>query len=349
LLAINPVEAMAEKSISYAQCYEDVHLQRCFEKQQAGFYIDVGAGHPVHSNVSFQFYLRGWNGITVEPNPWLTQLSEAVRPRDRRIDSLLGAEPGHTIYHLVDHFHGLSTTLESHARAVRKRYGKAAKAFPVPVTTLKEICRKHAPKQIDFLKIDVEGAEQAVLLGNDWRRFRPKVVVAEALVPITMAPAWESWESILTGNGYRFAFFDKLNRYYVAEEHAALARLLAAKPRWLRGVAQFHKFGPALDDASHPDHRLAVLFKGADMIRLPLLGRSAFVKRLTADLPAADLNRPAKPADAASIAKRLFGDAQRRAVPELHRNATIRDVYAALVTTEQFQAACGRISASYAW
>ena len=47
-----------------------------------GFYIDVGAGHPVYDNVSFAFYLAGWRGITVEPNPALAALGRAVRPRD---------------------------------------------------------------------------------------------------------------------------------------------------------------------------------------------------------------------------------------------------------------------------
>ena len=69
---------------SYAQRYEDMHLLRAFGEQASGFYIDIGAGHPVYDNVSFAFYLRGWSGITVEPNPWLAQLSKAVRPRDVR-------------------------------------------------------------------------------------------------------------------------------------------------------------------------------------------------------------------------------------------------------------------------
>jgi hypothetical protein len=31
-------------------------------EQQTGFYIDVGAGHPVADNVSLWFYERGWKG-----------------------------------------------------------------------------------------------------------------------------------------------------------------------------------------------------------------------------------------------------------------------------------------------
>ena len=101
----------------------------------------------MHSNVSFLFYLRGWSGITVEPNPWLAQLSEAVRPRDRRIDSLLGAAPGQAIYHLVEGFHGLSTTVEANAQAAQKEFNRPVKSFPVPVTTLRALCEPYAPKR----------------------------------------------------------------------------------------------------------------------------------------------------------------------------------------------------------
>ena len=335
--------------LSYAQNYEDLYLARVFGEQPSGFYIDVGAGHPVHSNVSYLFYLRGWRGITVEPNPWLAQLSEAVRPRDRRIDALLGASDGQAIYHLVEGYHGLSTTIEAHAQAAQQKFDRPVKSYPVPVTTLRALCRQHAPPQIDFLKIDVEGAEQAVLEGNDWARFRPKVIVAEAVAPITLAPSWQDWEPTLLANGYRFSFADGLNRYYADADRPDIHDLLAAKPSPFKRVRQIGSFKPALEDAEHPDHCLALLLKGADMIRLPLLGPAAHVKLLTAGLPTADLARPATPADAAAIAQRLFGDEGAAAAAKFHRNATIREAYESLVATEQFRAACGRISASYAW
>ena len=63
--------------LSYAQRFEDFHLWRCFGGQTDGFYIDIGAGHPVYDNVSFAFYLAGWRGISVEPNPALAALSRA--------------------------------------------------------------------------------------------------------------------------------------------------------------------------------------------------------------------------------------------------------------------------------
>ena len=72
------------KPVSYSQRFEDLYLGCCFPDQRDGFYIDIGAGHPVYDNVSFAFYERGWRGIAVEPNPWLLQLAQrraAARPQ----------------------------------------------------------------------------------------------------------------------------------------------------------------------------------------------------------------------------------------------------------------------------
>ena len=337
-------------AISYAQRYEDLHLLRCFGAQRTGFYIDIGAGHPVYDNVSFAFYLRGWRGITVEPNPWLAELSAAVRPRDHRVQSLVGSAPGTASYYLVEDFHGLSTTVASHAEAARQEYGKGARSMTMPVATLAALCAGNVPAAIDFLKVDVEGAEKDVLAGGDWRRFRPKVVVLEALAPVTLAPAWADWDPLLTTQSYRFVYFDGLNRYYVADEHAGLGPQLAAAPRSFEGVTQLRALGPALEDASHPDHGLATLCAGADMIRLPLLGSAELLALVTAGVAPTELARPATEADAAAIAERLLGAASGHSVDAgLHRNATIHDVYTRLIGTDAFRAACGRISASYAW
>jgi FkbM family methyltransferase len=335
--------------LSYAQRYEDIHLLRAFGDRPGGFYIDIGAGHPVYDNVSLAFYLRGWRGITVEPNPWLAQLSEAVRPRDTRIASLVGEKAGDATYHLVADFHGLSTTVEANAKAAKSEYGKTSQATTMPVTTLRALCEQHAPAVIDFLKIDVEGAERDVLLGGDWQRFRPKVAVLEALAPVTMTPSWQAWEPLLTAQGYRFALFDGLNRYYVAEECAALGDRLAAAPTPMDGVTQFRNFKPAADDAAHPDHALARLLVGVDMIRLPLLSNEAILDRLISGVDRTDLDRPLPPADAAAAQRILFGTTAEASNLMLPPDATLRDLYRTAVASESFQAACGRISASSAW
>src|SRR5262249_44171771 len=59
-------------------------------------------------------------------------------------------------------------------------------------------------------------------LGNDWSRWRPRVVVIEATLPCQAIPCHDRFEDVILGAGYHFAQFDGLNRYYVREEDKAL-------------------------------------------------------------------------------------------------------------------------------
>ena len=258
--------------MSYAQRFEDLYLLRCFGHRSDGFYVDIGSGHPVHDNVSFAFYLEGWRGVTVEPNPKLAHLTRAVRPRDRHVEALVGAAPGSAVFHLVEHLHGLSTTIEEHARAAQARFGKRTEAITATVITLRDLSERHVPSTFEFLKVDVEGAERDVLLGGDWRGFRPKVAVVEALAPYTLTPAWEGWEPFLRQCGYRHVWFDSLNRYYLAEEASDLAPCFEQAPGSFDDALQFRNLAPALGDERHPDHRLATLIAGADMATHPVVG-----------------------------------------------------------------------------
>src|SRR5262249_1055116 len=115
---------------------------------------------------------------------------------------------------------------------------------------------------------------------------------------------------------------------------------------------QFRNVKPALTDAAHPDHRLAAAIARAAMIRLPVLDRALFLQLLTAHLSDADLATRADARDVAGAVQRLFGaGASAESIPDLKLSphATVRDAYAALLDTEAFRTACGRISASYAW
>ena len=256
--------------LSYAQRFEDFHLWRCFGGQTDGFYIDIGAGHPVYDNVSFAFYLAGWRGICVEPNPALAALNRAVRRRDHLYEGLAGAAAGEAKLYLQREFHGLSTTVAEHAQTAAKEVGRQAEVVTLPVTTLAALCEQHAPPTYDFLKVDVEGAEADVLRGADFSRARPRIIMVEAIKPFSLAPAWDEWEPMLAKAGYAYVWDDELNRYYVAEEARDLADRLTAGPKWYADGPQIGNHKPAAEDPTHPDHRLARLLAGADMAKLPL-------------------------------------------------------------------------------
>jgi FkbM family methyltransferase len=256
--------------LSYAQNLEDYHLSLAFADKQTGTYIDIGGGHPIAGSVSFWFYERGWAGIVVEPQEPLALLHRRLRPRDTLVSYLVGRQSGDANLFVVDKLHALSTTVEAYADNA-KSLGVGIQPVKVPMMTLAELCASHGIETVDFLKIDVEGAEAEVIAGGDWRRHRPKVVVVEAIKPISGEPAWEAWEGMLLAQGYRFALFDTLNRFYVAEEHPhVLARLPSERAPW-DCVQHMYEIGRAADNPEHPDHRVAIELVHGFLARLPHL------------------------------------------------------------------------------
>jgi FkbM family methyltransferase len=300
--------------LSYTQNLEDYHLSLAFAGQTSGTYIDVGAGHPIADNVSFWFYERGWRGIVVEPQAELAGLYPRLRPRDVAVCGLVGRHDGEVDFHVVDRLHGFSTTVETIARDARK-FGVDYRTVRMPVVMLARLCEQHGVTEIDFLKIDVEGGEADVLHGGDWRRYRPKVIVIEAVMPGSGEPAWAEWEPFLLAQGYRFRLFDTLNRFYVAEEHPEIfARLPSERAPW-DSARHMYEIGRAPENANHPDHALALELARGFWASLPYLDR---------DLVAAILRR-------ARLGSR------RREVPD----------FSAVLDTEAFRAALGRIACGY--
>jgi FkbM family methyltransferase len=268
-------------ALSYTQNLEDYHLWVALQGRTSGFYIDVGAGHPIADNVSFWFYERGWRGMVIEPQPRLAEMYSFVRPRDICVQSLVGRHDGEAEFYQFGRLHGLSTMEPKFAQGGVK-HGDDYEVVTKPITTLAQLCSEHSITEIDFLKIDVEGAEGDVLAGNDWSRFRPKIIVAEAIVLETGQSSWETWEPSLLAHGYEFTLFDTLNRFYVATEHKDI---LASVPRerapW-DAATHMYEIGKAPENPAHPDHMLAVELSRAFWAALPRLDAEFLASLLAA-------------------------------------------------------------------
>ena len=202
--------------VSYAQNFEDVLLWRALKCVERGFYIDVGAAHPDGDSVTRAFYDRGWRGINVEPTREYFSRLVAARPRDTNIQAALSDMAGQVDIYVVPGT-GLST-IEPDVAKDYTGQGFAVEVQRTLVDTLAGVCRQHAEPQIHFLKIDVEGAERAVLEGADLQAFRPWIILIESTRPMSTEETHAAWEPILLDAGYRFVWFDGLNRFYVAAE-----------------------------------------------------------------------------------------------------------------------------------
>jgi FkbM family methyltransferase len=211
--------------ISYAQHCEDVVLHRALGHIERGFYVDVGAYRPVDHSATKLFYDAGWSGINLEPcQRWVDELM-VHRPRDRNLRVAVSDRQGEIEFHEVGGSELLSTTRGETAQELRRR-GINVMSYKVPTRTLADILDEHAPSDVHFLKVDVEGAETLVLRGADFSRHRPWVLVIEDFDAIS-GERTHDWEPIVFAAGYRFGMTHDLNRFYWASERPELEAALS--------------------------------------------------------------------------------------------------------------------------
>ena len=262
--------------VSYSQNAEDVLLWRALGHVADGFYIDVGASDPVEHSVTKAFYERGWRGISIEPLPAFHEQFQRERARDINLAIAAGAENGELTLYDVPDVRGWASPDQAVAEMHRAE-GHSIAELKVPVRTLASVCEEHVRGEIHFLKIDVEGFEGDVLRGMDFKRWRPWVLVIEATLPNSRETNHASWEHLVDTQGYRFAWFDGLNRWYVAEEHPELMQHFGIQPNvfdafisyhldraWANGEAQAANLEAQAAALTDQEQRLAALARHAE-------------------------------------------------------------------------------------
>ena len=225
--------------LTYAQNFEDVLLWRALKHVKNGFYIDVGANDPELHSVTRAFYDAGWWGINVEPMPSYRAEFERQRPRDINLSVAAGAADGEITLFDTPAVNGWAST-DAAVAAAHRAEGVDVVEVTVPLRTLNAICAEHVRGDIHFLKIDVEGFEGDVLRGIDLQRWRPWILVVEATLPNSRDTNHGAWEHLIVSQRYTFAYFDGLNRYYVADEHAELRAALSVQANVFDAFIPYH-------------------------------------------------------------------------------------------------------------
>jgi FkbM family methyltransferase len=189
----------------FGQEGEDGLLRRWFEnKQEPGFYVDVGAHHPFRFSNTYRFYKQGWSGLNIEANPDALALFERYRPRDLNLQCLVAEEDG------VEHEYilfgeGAYNTANPASRDNLASMGiHATHAITLRSRRLDSLLEEHLPsgRDITLLSVDVEGLDLQVLRSNDWTRFRPEVVVTETWLDL-LNPMSNAACAFMVEQGYK--------------------------------------------------------------------------------------------------------------------------------------------------
>ena len=210
--------------LSYAQNFEDVILWRALQHVDRGYYIDVGAQHPVVDSVSKAFYERGWRGISVEPNAFYADLIRKDRPDETVVQAVIAERSGVVTFYEIPET-GLSTAAAEVAQTHRAN-GLVVNETAVTAVTLDDLLGMAGSRSIHWMKIDVEGFEAEVLAGWKKAKQRPAIVVIESTYPNSQRETHDAWESLVLAKGYTLAFVDGLNRYYLSDLQPELRQSL---------------------------------------------------------------------------------------------------------------------------
>ena len=166
------------KKKSYAMDNEDTAVLNYFKDKKNGFYIDVGCYHPIHRNNTYLLHKKNWSGINIDTSQFSIDLFNHMRPKDLNYNYAISNRNEIIKLFYQKELSQLSTTERDQAETV---FQGNIKEKEIQAFTLDEILNrdKYKNTKIDFLDIDVEGADLKVLEGLSFDKFKPELVCVE--------------------------------------------------------------------------------------------------------------------------------------------------------------------------
>ena len=157
---------------------EDTVVTDYFKDKKNGFYVDVGCYHPIHRNNTYLLHKKNWNGINIDTSQFSIDLFNYMRPNDHNYNCAISNKNEVIKLFYQKELSQLSTTESVQAEKVFQGNIKEKK---IQASTLNEILNKSKYKdsKIDFLDIDVEGADLKVLEGLSFDKFKPELICIE--------------------------------------------------------------------------------------------------------------------------------------------------------------------------
>jgi len=175
-----------------------------FPDKTSGFFLDVGSGHGTIGSNTKLLELKGWTGVCIDPFPkhmedrTCTMLQEVVfSETGKRVSFRASGDLG-----------GIADTLG----AWKAQAARAPLVDFTTVTLADILARTHAPAVIDFMSLDIEGAELDALKGFPFDRYK---VGAMAIEHNYEEPKRTDIETYLKARGYTRVHTVKQDDYYL--------------------------------------------------------------------------------------------------------------------------------------
>ena len=172
---------------SYSQCGEDCivrNLLTCLDIPQPT-YLDIGAHHPSFISNTYHFYQAGSSGVCIEPDPTLCQGIKAVRTRDVCLNIGIAGKSGEggLTFYVFDP--PTMNTFSPTERDAQLKVGLVLKQeLQIEVISINKVIAQNFPATPNFVSLDTEGMDLAILETLDFKKYRPEVFCIETLTNI---------------------------------------------------------------------------------------------------------------------------------------------------------------------
>jgi FkbM family methyltransferase len=178
------IVASAGQQECYSQEGEDLIAARLLDEKPDGFYVDIGAHHPVRHSNTYLLYRRGWRGINIDATPGSMAEFRRLRPRDINVECLVASDPSPRHFYAFNE-PALNTASPAMARERPSENAqfRVTREFELRPRPLASLLDEFLPKgkAINLMSVDVEGLDLDVLRSNDWERYRPTLLLVEVL------------------------------------------------------------------------------------------------------------------------------------------------------------------------
>jgi len=172
------LKAKFKPRIAYSHWGIDLIITKLLNSKKKGIYIDVGCHHPFLNNHSYLLYKSGWEGINIDIDYNSIDMFNFFRKSDVNIQTAVTDHKGE-----VDLFFYHNRAAKN---TISKEFGSDAKEQKkINSDTLNNIIEnsKFKNSKIDFVSIDVEGNEMNVLNGFNLKKYKPKLILLEFILP----------------------------------------------------------------------------------------------------------------------------------------------------------------------
>ena len=195
---------------SYGASGEDVLINKIFKNKNDGYFVDVGALHPINGSLTYNLSKKGWAGLNIDLLKENLILFNFFRKKDKNINLAISKNKGVINAYIFERGSGVNTTNKKWADKWKKKIGKNYSILKIKKNSLNNVLSSYKiSKEFELLNIDVEGHEIDVLKGINFKNIRPKIITIEIHVEKTEQIFKTEIYKLLKKNNYEL-----ISQYY---------------------------------------------------------------------------------------------------------------------------------------